>query len=288
MPRIYDCFCYFNEDLLLELRLETLWEVVDIFVISEASFTHSGIERETHFKPERFNKYLSKIRYLKLEHKPAGENDFWKNENAIRNHLAQGLHDAQNSDWIIISDLDEIPRPEKIKNFKPQHIRGDFIQNYYSYYLNNAWTGDDNSPSSQKKPYWYGSKITTYEQFVHFFHNNATQVRNYKSHGLTRPIKRWWYRQFVFQKIADGGWHFTWMFSAEDIVKKIESTAHQEFNQARYKDKNYILKTIRSGKDIVKPHSRYRPQKIDTTFPLYVQKNRALFADWIIDPDTIP
>ncbi|MCA3148156.1 MAG: beta-1,4-mannosyl-glycoprotein beta-1,4-N-acetylglucosaminyltransferase, partial [Burkholderiales bacterium] len=75
MPRIYDCFCFFNEDLLLELRLDTLWDVVGVFVISEACFTHAGNQRETHFKPERFAKYLSKIRYLKLEQKPAGEND---------------------------------------------------------------------------------------------------------------------------------------------------------------------------------------------------------------------
>jgi beta-1,4-mannosyl-glycoprotein beta-1,4-N-acetylglucosaminyltransferase len=288
MPRIYDCFCFFNEDLLLELRLETLWDVVDVFVISEACFTHAGNQRETHFKPERFARYLSKIRYLKLEQKPAGENDFWRNENAIRNHLAQGLGDAQSSDWIIVSDLDEIPRPEKIKDFNPKQIRADFVQNYYSYYLNNQWIGDENSPHSQRSPYWYGSKITTYEHFVHFFQSNATQVRNYKSSGWTRPIKRWWYRELVFQKIADGGWHFTWMFSPEDIIKKIESTAHQEFNLPCYKDKNYIIETIRSGKDIVKPYSRYRLRKIDDSFPIYLQQNRPLFADWIIEPDTAP
>jgi len=153
MPKVYDCFCFFNEDMLLELRLETLWAVVDVFIISEACFTHVGEQRETHFSPERSAKYLSKIRYLKLEQKSAGENDFWRNENAIRNHLTLGLSDARSSDWIIISDLDEIPRSEKIRAFNPKQIRGDFVQNYYNYYLNNQWIGDVNSTYSKRKPY---------------------------------------------------------------------------------------------------------------------------------------
>lgn len=280
MPKIYDCFCYFNEDLLLELRLETLWNYVDFFVISEATFTHAGEPRKAHFNPNRFSKYLSKIRYLQLEKKPDGENDFWRNENAIRNHIATGLSDAKPDDWIMISDLDEIPRPEKIACFYPKNIRGDFIQNYYSYYFNNLWIGDTNKRNQSAQ--WSGSRITTYYHFVVFFKSNATQVRNYKSSGLLRPIKRWWYKTFIFQKIPNGGWHFTWVFSVSDIIKKLESTAHQEFNQPKYKNPEYIIQTIQSGRDIVKPYSRYAVQKLDQTFPPYMIKYKEKFSDWLL------
>ncbi|MEK9652856.1 MAG: beta-1,4-mannosyl-glycoprotein beta-1,4-N-acetylglucosaminyltransferase, partial [Betaproteobacteria bacterium] len=60
--RVYDCFSYFNEDMLLELRLETLWDHVDIFVISEATYTHRGLDRKLLFDINNFKKYASKIR----------------------------------------------------------------------------------------------------------------------------------------------------------------------------------------------------------------------------------
>ena len=103
--KVYDCFCYFNEDMLLELRFETLWNYVDYFVITEASYTHAGNDRKTQFDISKFSKYESKIRYLQLDQRPPGENDFWKNENFIRNNIANGLFDANPEDLILISDL---------------------------------------------------------------------------------------------------------------------------------------------------------------------------------------
>ena len=73
--KVYDCFCYFNEDMILQIRLETLWDMVDIFVISEASYTHAGESRARLFDIANFEKYKSKIRYIPLDIKPAGENN---------------------------------------------------------------------------------------------------------------------------------------------------------------------------------------------------------------------
>ena len=77
-PKIYDCFSFFNEELLLQLRLDTLWDHVDYFIISEATYTHKGHPRDTIFDIKKFEKYKAKIRYCKLETKPIGPNDFWK------------------------------------------------------------------------------------------------------------------------------------------------------------------------------------------------------------------
>ena len=141
-PKLYDCFCFFNEEMLLQLRMDTLWDHVDYFVISEANYTHKGHPRKTVFDINKFEKYKSKIRYQVLEKRPDGMNEFWKNENFIRNNITSGLYDSKPEDLILISDLDEIPNPKKISNYNPKFLRGDFLQNYYSYYLNNLWVND--------------------------------------------------------------------------------------------------------------------------------------------------
>jgi len=283
--KVYDCFCYFNEDMLLQLRLETLWDYVDYFVISEASYSHTGIDRDVNFDRKKFSKYMSKIRYVRLDERPKGENDFWKNENFIRNNIINGLFDAEPDDLILISDLDEIPNPENIFLYDPdKYLRGDFCQNYYSYFFNNYWLGDVDKkgrliPNSN---IWLGSKITTYHNLMNFFQGNATSVRSYKSTGLLRAIKRSWFRRRYTQTILDGGWHFTWIFSIEDIIKKLENTAHQEFNKSEYKDIDYIKSMIYNGKDFIKPNSRYIPQAIDDRFPKYLLDNIHIYDKFIL------
>lgn len=284
MSRIYDCFCYFNEDMLLELRLETLWDHVDIFVISEASYTHAGKERTTEFDISKFKKYESKIRYVRLDVRPEGPNGFWKNENFIRNNIANGLYDAKPDDLILISDLDEIPKPEAIQLYDRSYKRADLHQRYYSYYLNNYWLGnvDARGKLIPNSNIWHGTKITTYSHFVDFFKSNATSVRIYKSSGLLRGLKRAWFKFFQSQTIKDGGWHFTWVFSIENIIKKIESTAHQEFNREDHKDPARIIDLIRSGRDINKPFARYELQAMDDQFPAYLIKNQERWSNYLL------
>jgi beta-1,4-mannosyl-glycoprotein beta-1,4-N-acetylglucosaminyltransferase len=284
--KIYDCFCYFDEDLVLELRLETLWDVVDYFVISEAAYSHAGNARPLHFDINRFSKYQSKIRYLPLHDRPAGENDSWKNENFIRNNIANGLYDAQPDDLIIISDLDEIPDPASIKQYDPKFRRGDFKQRCYGYYFNNSRLGevDENGNLIPGSEVHEGSKITTFRHFVDFFESNASKVRIYKSHGLLRSLRRAWFRRFQSQALANGGWHFTWINDITGIIRKIESTAHQEFNKPIYKDPARIREHILSGRDFHIPTSRYRVKALDAEFPAYLREHRERFQDFLAEP----
>lgn len=277
MPhQIYDCFCYFNEDLLLELRLETLWNFVDYFVIVESKYTFSGKPKALNFKPELFSKYQAKIRYLIAEENPEGMADAWRNERFQRNYIAHGLLDAKPNDWVIVSDVDEIPRPETIALFNPtQYKRGDFEQYAYSYYLNNRCTVAGIAVLQ------CGSKVTTYAQFVHFF-KNAESLRSYKSSGLWRQIKRNWFRSFQVQTIQNGGWHFSWLDGIDKIILKIESYAHQEYNRPEYKDPIVIQAKIAAGEDILNPHSRCERQALDGQFPVVLIKNTAKYAAWLL------
>lgn len=277
-PRIYDCFCYFNEDMILELRMETLWDHVDYFVIAEAVYTQVGQPKPLNFKIERFAKYREKIRYLVVDHFPPGAPSFWKNENYQRNFLMNGLYDARPEDWILVSDLDEIPRPDKIALFDPQrYIRGDFQQRAYAYFLNNL-SVEDGRPA-----YWYGSKVTTYARLTKFF-GTVTAVRSYKSSGLLRSLKRSFFRRFQVQNISDGGWHFTWVMKPEKIRLKMESIAEQEFVHEENKDLRFIEAQIRSGRCVVNPKSRFLAQSVDEAqFPAYLVAHQVdLYAEWLL------
>ena len=277
MPhQIYDCFCYFNEDLLLELRLETLWSYVDYFVIVESVYTISGNPKPLNYKPALFEKYLSKIRYLVVTDYPEGLSDAWRNERFQRNYIANGLLDAKPTDWVMISDVDEIPRPEAIALFNPtQFKRGDFEQDAYAYYLNNR------CQQNGENVLWYGSKITTYNHFQHFF-KCAESVRSFKIKGVLGFIYRKLLKKQSIQIIQHGGWHFTWIASIEKIILKIESYAHQEYNRPEYKDPIVIQAKIAAGEDILNPHSRCERQALDGQFPVVLIKNTAKYAAWLL------
>ena len=136
--KVFDCFMYFDEDIICDLRLNCLDPYVDHFVIVESKFTHSGKKKELFFNINKFKKFENKIKYLILDHEPDGietindkdsENEksrkyilnAAKRENYQRNYITKGLEEATPEDIILISDVDEIPKIDsldlkKIKN----------------------------------------------------------------------------------------------------------------------------------------------------------------------------
>jgi beta-1,4-mannosyl-glycoprotein beta-1,4-N-acetylglucosaminyltransferase len=276
-PKIYDCFCYFNEDLLLELRLETLWDHVDYFVICESVLTISGLPKPLFFDSNKFKKYESKIRHLIVKDYPFDTTDAWRNERWQRDYLINGLYDAKPDDWIILSDVDEIPRPQALALYKPNiGKRADFQQYMYAYYLNNRWELEG-SPAI-----WVGSKVTTFKNLMNFFGGSLEVLRGYKLKGPLRGIKRAFFKTFLIQKISDGGWHFTWMAGVEKIIQKLESFAHQEFNKPEFKQPEKIKELISSGRDVLFPERKYKIQNLDDQFPEYLSKNPEKFDDYLI------
>lgn len=120
--KVYDCFTFYNEFELLELRLESLDSIVDYFVLVEADKTQRNEDKPFYFleNKDKFSKFLPKIRHLMmnvsdLSSAYKGDGD-WIIENAQRDYIKQGLFDAQSDDLIFISDLDEIPNPQILNN----------------------------------------------------------------------------------------------------------------------------------------------------------------------------
>ena len=131
--KIFDCFMYFDEEAVLELRLNILNKYVDYFVVVESSFTHKGDKRELKFNHQKFKKFKDKLIYVTYDEEPAkikknqinakmdeARKSFKYIENAIlrengqRNQILKGLELAKDDDMILISDVDEIPNLENL------------------------------------------------------------------------------------------------------------------------------------------------------------------------------
>ena len=128
---IYDCFMYFDEDLLLDLRLNTLDKFVKKFVITEATYTHNGSKKDLNFDINKFRKFKDKIIHIVIDKHPEnilelikGESKEKRGEKLIlngmardyfqRENLMKGLTNASSDDLILISDLDEIPNLDNL------------------------------------------------------------------------------------------------------------------------------------------------------------------------------
>ena len=162
--KFIDCFMYYDEDMILDLRLNMLDKFVSYFVICEANFNHNGSKRELKFDIKKFSKFKSKIIYLPLYFQPNNikainemDSQLIKNskildnallrENFQRNYLQNKIKDFQDDDLIIISDVDEIPNLEKFTYKSKITI---FEQKIFYYKLNLL----------HENFKWYGSKIT--------------------------------------------------------------------------------------------------------------------------------
>jgi len=268
--KIYDCFSYWDEDLLLDLRLSILNDYVDYFVIIEGNKTWQNNSKKLRFDIKKFKNFEHKIIYVPVRDMPEGKNP-WIRENFQRNCIERGLINARQDDWIIISDLDEIPNLEKLVNFKKEMRYAVFKQNHYYYKLN---------LQAEKNPYWYGSRIC-----LKRYLKSPQWLRNLKF--KKRPL--WRIDKFRLNNILEeGGWHFCNLKSAEELLYKYSNLC--ETNDAYvFKEKinledlkiEQIQKKIVKGEDIIGRKENYKVKKIDTSFPKEILENKEKLKKWI-------
>ena len=155
--KLIDCCMYFDEDLMLDLRLNILNDNVDKFIIAEATRDHSGNEKKLNFNLQNFSKFKDKIHYLIIDDVPINVKSKKKNWSANhwrdqhqRNGIAKGFQNYEDDDLIMISDIDEIPDPKKISEFKIKNKYACFMQKNFQSKLNLLNVTDK---------YWMGTKI---------------------------------------------------------------------------------------------------------------------------------
>ena len=267
--KIYDCFLYFDEDLLLDLRLNTLNNYVDQFIILEAKEDHIGNKRELKFDIKKFKKFEHKIHYIGIEKInldknikiPKNWNQYHLREQSFRNSIATYIKHTNDDDWIIISDLDEIPNPQSIKKFNSKLKFAVFEQKLFYYKFNLV------SPNYN----WYGSRIC-----IKKYLKSPQWLRNHK-------VKKKFLGIFNrgINVIKNGGWHFCNLKSPLEIKKKIESFAHSELNKEEYKNLEHIEDCIEKGIDLFNRNLQFEKILITSDFPSYLYENKDKYDSWI-------
>jgi beta-1,4-mannosyl-glycoprotein beta-1,4-N-acetylglucosaminyltransferase len=265
---IYDCFQYFNEDHMIDLRMHILNEHVDFFVISESTKTHQGHDKKLNFDLSKFKRYQHKIIYLVADFNKEKENFQHKGGESLieqhqRNNISNGLVKASENDMIILSDSDEIPDLTKLNQIKPNTKFTAFSQMMFMYKLNLQNLNESN---------WIGSKICLKKNFP----------KPQKLRDLKFKKYPFWRIDKLNLQIINGGWHFSFLQKPKDIIKKIRSYSHGEFNTTNNTKEENIKKKIKNNIDIFGRDFKLKEVPIDKSFPEYIYKNKQLLTDWII------
>ena len=145
---IFDCFIYNNEEMILDLRLSYLNKYVKKFIIVESKYTHQGNLKKNFLNLNEFKKYKDKIDYNLIDKFPENLSN-WGRENYQRNFLMNSIKDLNEDDYIMISDLDEIPNLRNLNSIIKSKFTA-FQQTNYSFKFN---------LKNITFPIWYGTKL---------------------------------------------------------------------------------------------------------------------------------
>jgi beta-1,4-mannosyl-glycoprotein beta-1,4-N-acetylglucosaminyltransferase len=241
--KVFDCFPFFNEIELLEIRLNELKDEVDFFVLVEATVTHSGLPKPAYYAKHKH--LLPRELTDKIVHVVAplpDSADPWVRERAQRDAILDALAGrANDKDIVIISDADEIPSAKAVRSYNPELGMCQLDMKLYYYYLN-----------LQGGVHWGHGKIMLYEMLKSI---TPTDARYYQCPWL-----------------ADGGWHFSYQGGVAKIIQKIESWGHQEYNTPENKDPARIERAILDGVDLFGRNDRYDLVDLGA-LPQYVQRH---------------
>ena len=289
---IFDCFMYFDEDMMLDLRFNILNKYVKKFIISESKFTHNGTKRNLKFDINNFKRFKDKIEYIVVEDLPKNIEEIkeedstniknskiltnaLKRENYQRNMLVKGLKDVADEELVIISDTDEIPNLNK---FKYKSKLNFFIQKMIYYKFNLEHPGID----------WVGSRACKKKHLL-----SPQWLRNIKDKSY--PL---WRFDIIFSKkkysninfIRDGGWHFTSIKSPKDIYLKLSNFLHHlEFEESGLKLED-MNKMVKEKKVLYDHSSDKRKSKwkssaslvkiMDSELPKFLIDNKTKYQNW--------
>ena len=294
--RIFDCFMYYNEDIILDVRLNSLNNFIDYFVIVESTFNHKGEKKPLNFDINKFSKFKKKIKYMILDDQPNDiekiydtDSDEVQNEKFIlngykrdhfqRNYILEGIKDAEREDLIIVSDIDEIPNLKNV-NLNVSNTQLIFFKQKMCYYKFNLY---------QKNYNWIGSRACLKNKLL-----SPQWLRDIK------PKKYpFWRFDLLFSKtkytnikiINDGGWHFSYLNTPELIEQKLKSYTHHREYELNPLGIHNIRDRIKNRKSVYNLELDQTKNQFSSgvdldllevsELPEYIMNNKNKFKEWL-------
>jgi len=296
--KIFDCFMFYDEELLLDIRLNILDKYVDFFVIVESEYFHNGKKRKLKFDINKFQKFKNKIIYIihknepleiaKLSDKDSEDIKSYKlivnahlRENDQRNHISKGLTGADDDDLILVSDVDEIPNFDYVNLSKIKNKIIMFEQEIFYYKFNRYLPNFT----------WYGTKACKKKNLI-----SPQWLRNIKNKRFP-----FWRIDTFFSKnkyinkifIKNGGWHFSNIKNANDIELKLKSYLHHRDYETEELGNSKINELIKNNETIYdmfgdkrsKKYGDKKRKKLEIydlkKLPYFIQENKIKLKDWM-------
>lgn len=250
-PTVYDGFLFYNELDILELRLNELNDVVDRFILVESNTTFTGMPKPYYYEEnkERFKQFEHKIIHIKVDDSPVTDSP-WDAEKYQRNAIYRGLNNCLPDDIILISDVDEIPNLNAIKNYNPANGVTILQQKTCFYYFNCV-----------SNFLWWNAKIGSWRDIQK---ETAHMVRT----NNNRPV------------ISEGGWHFTGTGGINQLLGKLNAFSHQEYNTQEFRDIKILENKIKNGLDIYNRIGAMATYcDVNDDFPKYIQDNKQKYIE---------
>ena len=293
--KIFDCFMFYDEEMLLDIRLHELNKFVDYFVIVESKFYHNGKKRNLKFQIKNYSKFKDKIIYIihdelpinlyKIENEELDGEKIIMNalirENHQRNFISRGLVSANKNDLILVSDVDEIPN---LENFDFNQIKDNIIlfeQEIFYYKLNRYLPNFT----------WYGTKGCKKKNLINPQWLRNIKNKKYHFFRLDTFFSNTKYINKIFFK--NGGWHFSNLKNAENIELKLKSYLHHRDYEAEELGFDKISKIIQNNETIYdmfgdktsKKYGDEKRKKLEiydvNKLPNYIQSNLEKYKNWI-------
>lgn len=295
-PRIFDTFLFYNELDLLEVRLATLWDVVDVFVVTECFQTFSGRPKPMVFAEnrERFERFREKIVYnpvtateldllntpayrdwvtdlsVSTPHKHSGQpagllQPSLKREISHRDAIILGLLGrAKSGDTILISDVDEIPSPPRVAEMRatPPATASYFRMCWFLYWVNNK----------ADQP-WFGTVATPFD----YLKGRSVDLLRYSSHeaaAVPGPV------------VVDAGWHFSYLGGADAIADKLRSMPYQGRRAELSMFLNRLFpkrleKMLKRNQDILFKGREFEVVPFDESFPVGLRERPDIAGKYV-------
>ncbi|PHP64862.1 hypothetical protein CSC94_22000 [Zhengella mangrovi] len=272
-PRLYDGFNFFNELDLLDLRLHELDPVVDCFIVCESTATYQGREKPLVFaeNKERFAAFLPKIRHVVVD----GRKDFrssWEREIHQREQIRTALSDAGPGDVLLMSDIDEIPRAERVREVMAGGIGARdvycFELDWYNFFLD-----------LRLREKWsrLGPRMVRVSSLATI---NGLRGVYAPRHPGPRDAVRWVkaclrMKRLVRRRLVrDGGWHFSWLGGLAAVARKGSALSEHRDVSTGQKDAAWAERRIG---DLLSREARYDVVAIDERHPGWMRERMDLF-----------
>jgi beta-1,4-mannosyl-glycoprotein beta-1,4-N-acetylglucosaminyltransferase len=286
VTRVYDCFIFSRELDLLEIRLNELSPVVDVFVLAESPLTFQGEPKPLVYREnrERFAPFADRIRHVVVGDMPAGAagRDHWRRQSHQRNALAAGLDDARPDDVVLLSDVDEIVRATTLRAVTdgrdPRPTVHCLEQRMYKYFLNSQ----HRDPWSRSGPRAVRRRYLRSMQGLRYVRPPTPDPLGSTLRWLSACAHM---RQTIRRIVhRDAGWHFSAMGGVDEVATRLSSNS-QIVRERRREPGRDFTEIAAARIENARFDSSLKQVPLDDSFPAYLVANRGRYRHLLADDD---